>query len=357
MNVTIAGAGPAGLAFAIALAEQAAGHRLTIVDRGSPGDRPGWGVTLRPGAFDFLNLGALSQGPALQGRALWYRGELRVDLPNPEMGSLMTTGRVELVDAMCRRARELGVSFRWGVDAATLDPANADLVVAADGAYSALRERHAAHFRPTRAEGANVFAWLGTSRIFEKLSILVRDDSVPLLAWAYRYSDMMSTLIVELTAETFERTDLARDTELKVAQLLREELQGHAVRARPGMKWRRFPLVRCERLVHDNVVLIGDAAHTTHFSQGFGTVFAFDDARALSTSLTEHASLADALDAYELRQLPKIGEFQQTSTASMRWSEEVTRAADARDADAVEALIAARWPDNAVLRGPMDRPE
>ncbi len=350
-SVVVVGAGPAGLAFAISLARAGAGHRITVVDRRAVGDVHGYGVTLRAPSLAPLELGPLIQGPALEGRALWFRGAPLVDLPNPAAGHLVAMSRGELIRALVRRAEGLGVSLRWQTPADRVDPAEHDLVVAADGASSALRERLATTFAPSVTYGANHFAWLGTSRVFRKLTIMVRDEDVPMLAWAYQYAEDRSTLIVEVSQATFGRV---QPTPADVARILAQELEGHPVLGSPGSVWPRFPTVRCAELVHENVVLIGDAAHTTHYSQGFGTLFAFDDAQVLSQALLEAPSIDEALSRYAHTQQPKVAEFQDTSTQSMHWAEAVVRAADVRDEAAIRAQVALRWPENAVTPGPLD---
>lgn len=354
MDILVVGAGPAGLAFAIAHAQRSGGPRITVVDRRSLDASTGFGVTLRSGAFESVGLGTLVTGPALEGRALWYRGDQIVDLPNPDAGHLVTVARDELVGALRRRAEALGVTLRFGVEGKVLPLEDYDLVVAADGSSSALRARFAEVFRPTVEDGGNVFAWLGTTRVFRKLSVLLRDDDVPLLAWAYQYAEHRSTLIVEVSADTFARSAIDTDTASKVEHLLGAELDGHRVLTGPGPRWQRFPNLRCARLVHDNVVLVGDAAHTTHFSQGFGTLFALDDANVLAESIAGSGSLSDALQTYEQTQQPKVEAYQATCTESMRWGESVTRALDARDDATVRQLVRARWPDNTVTPGPLD---
>lgn len=354
MDVLVIGAGPAGLAFAIARAEQAPDDRIVVVDRRAEDADPGFGVTLRLGAFDVLGLGELVQGPALQGRALWYRGERIVDLPNPDAGHLVTMGRATLTGAMVRRAKALGVTLQWGVDGSQVGFEDHDLVVAADGAGSGIRRRLAASLKPEVREGDNVFAWLGTTRVFPKLSVLLRDDEIPLLGWAYQYDEGLSTLIVEVSGDTFARTGIEHDTVATLSRVLAGELEGHPVLAKPEVRWRRFPTIRCERLFHDNVVLIGDAAHTTHFSQGFGTLFALDDALALAEALASRGSIGEATRAYQASQQPKVEAHQATCNASMQWGVEVTRALDAHDEIAVRRLVDARWSGNAVAPAPLD---
>jgi len=355
VHIVVVGAGPAGLAFAIARAASVPGDCITVVDRRPAGARPGFGITLRSGAFEALGIGDLLQGPALQGRALWYRGVRVIDLPNPDQGQLVTMARSSLVEALVRRAVALGVDVRWEVDAADIALEGYDLVVGADGASSPLRARLAEHFRPVVEEGQNWFAWLGTTRLFPKLTIAMHDEEIPLLAWAYQYAEDRSTLIVERSTDSFAPP--MADALETLSRVLRPELEGHPVLAAGSApRWRRFPTVRCERLVHDNVVLIGDAAHTTHFSQGFGTLFALDDAHTLCRSLEERGSPADAARAYEATQQPKIEAYQATCAQSMRWGESVTRALDAADDEAVRELVEARWPDNAVTPAPLDSP-
>ena len=359
MNVLVLGAGPAGLAFAIALLQHDPAHRVTVVDRRGPADTPGWGVTLRDNAFGFVLGDGFREGFVMQGRAMWWRGQKIIDLPNPPIGHLVTMARSTFLDALRARAEALGVHFRWTTDIATLPDSvldEHDLVVAADGASSSFRQRFADAFRPTAFPGENQFAWLGTSCPFPKLSILVRDAGLPSLAWAYSYAEGQSTLIVEVTQRTFEAEGLGRldadATCARLSALYADELQGHAVRSDAAFRWRRYPNLVNERLFHRNVVLIGDAAHTTHFSQGFGTIFALDDAKALADALAGHG-LPDALERYEAQQQPKIAEYGDTCTRSMRWAEAMTAAADTADEAALKALIDARWPDNAVAAGPM----
>lgn len=360
IKVLVVGAGPAGLAFAIALANRGADHDITVVDRCGPTETPGWGVTLRPQAFDLLKLDAIVDGPKLQGRALWYRGTPIVDLPNPSAGALVTTARAALVHALRARAASVGVRFRWNTNASGLPLDGHDLVVAADGAYSPTRARFAEHLQPTQVDGGNYYVWLGTTKVFPKLTIMLRDDPIPMLGWAYQYSEAQSTLILEVSAQTYERLDVKAATETALARALDVELSGHPVQVAGEPKWRKFPIIRCKKLVHANIALIGDAAHTTHFSQGFGTIFAFDDALALCNALQAEPRIDEALYAYERGQQPKVDAFQSTSIDSMRWAEAMTNAADSRDESAVHVLVAQRWPDNTVTRGPLmpepDRP-
>jgi len=360
MHILVLGAGPAGMAFAIAMKQHDPSHQITVVDRRGPADTPGWGVTLRDNAFGFVLGEGFSEGVAMKGRAMWLRGKKIIDLPNPPIGHLVTMARSTFLDALQARAEALGVDFRWQTDGRSFPDSvldDHDLVVAADGASSPSRARFAEVFEPQSFPGENWFAWLGTSCPFPKLSILVRDAGLPSLAWGYSYAPGHSTLIVEVTAATHEAQGLADLSAAQTCERLSdhfaEELQGHSVQADGAFRWRRYPNLINKRLVHRNLVLIGDAAHTTHFSQGFGTIFALDDAKALADALAE-SSIPEALASYEAGQQPKIAAYGDTCTQSMRWAEAMTQATDAADEAALRQLIDARWPDNAVVAGPMD---
>jgi 2-polyprenyl-6-methoxyphenol hydroxylase-like FAD-dependent oxidoreductase len=360
MKVLVVGAGPAGLAFAILMAE-AGGHELTIVERSAPDESSGWGITLRNDALSFLGIGDALTTQRLQGRAFQLRGERVVDLPNPAAAYLVTFERAHLLELLRRRCARAGVELRFQVDVATIDDAaleRYDLVVAADGANSALRRRHAEAFEPTISPGRNWFTWLATPALFQKLTILLSDAPLPLLGWSYRYSSDRSTLIVECSDASFQRSGLSEMTSEEgcaaLAAAFARDLGGEPVLCGASLRWQRFPVVTCRRLVHRNLALIGDAAHTTHFSQGFGTSFGFDDALALASALSGATSLSAALESYEAAQRPKIDDFQATSTKSMRWAESLIDAAEVADDARIRALIAARWPDNAVPPGPLE---
>jgi len=362
MKTLIVGAGPAGLSFAALTAAADHCQDITVMERNAEDQTPGWGITLRDHALALLGLEKRVAFQELEGREFWYRAELIVNLPCPHGSALVTMPRTALIKALIDCCRERGVGVRYEVDAASLSDselATYDLVVAADGASSGLRKRAAGVFKPTVSPGRNRYAWLGAAVPFRKLTILLRDQGVPLLAWAYRYTPDRSTFIVECTERTWESNfadHVLRQAGTTITKAFETELAGQAVLAGSSMPWQRHQTISCERLHHRNLVLVGDAAHTTHFSQGFGTMFAFDDAVSLHTALKESASVEQALWAYEAQQRPKIAAFQSIATTSMRWGERLLDRAEDGDAGAVRALIAARWPNNEVMPSPLAPP-
>ena len=360
MKILVVGAGPAGLSFATLMAEAERRAQVTVIERGAASEEPGWGVTLRDNALSFLGLGDPSAMKALEGRAFFHRGERVVDLPNPAT-HLVTVSRAELTRILGERSARAGVDIVYETDGATLsdaDLARYDVVVGADGANSGIRRRFAEAFGPTATQGDNEYAWLATPATFSKLTILLRDEEVPLLAWAYGYSENRSTFIVECSAAAFASETSFRGPAdgccRRIAEVFESELGGQPVLHGPAFRWQRFAMISCQRLAHRNVALVGDAAHTTHFSQGFGTMFAFDDAIALHAALMSAPDTAHALESYEASQRPKIENFQATSAKSMRWAEQMVAAGARRDDRAVRDLIAARWSNNEVTQGPLD---
>jgi anthraniloyl-CoA monooxygenase len=362
MKILVAGGGPAGLSTAALLARASKANKVTLIERRQRSDSHGWGVTLRNQALSFLELGRLLEPQWLAGRRFLVRGECRVDYPNPPEVCLATLARDDLVAALAARCEDSGVAFHYGVDATRMPAAQIeefDVVVAADGAHSRLRERWASAFEPTVTHGENWYAWLATDCAFPKLTIVLSDRNVPLLAWAYQYAPGLSSFIIERQDLAPEHAEVLHSPVSKqcraLAHSFQPELRGHSLFCAEATHWARFPLVRCKRLHAGQVVLVGDAAHTTHFSQGFGTMFAFDDACALNEALQGATSVAAGLEAYERAQTPRIAQFQAAADASRQWSEQLLAALNAKQERQVQVLVAARWPVNNAPPAPAPR--
>lgn len=361
MKVLVVGAGPAGLSFATLLARSDPAHDITVIERSPDGEDPGWGVTLRTHALSFLDLDKKLSPQMLNGRACWYRGELAVDLPYPPTVGLATISRTELRKVLAECCTSAGARILYETDGALLrdpDLAAYDLVVAADGRHSAIRQLHAEVFRPTEKQGRNHYSWLAIEKPFDTLTILMEDKDLPMLAWAYKYTEGLSTFIVETTEKALESSGLSRLSPAEsckvIGKVFERVLDGARVLCSTSVRWQSFPTISCERLQHRNIALIGDAAHTAHFSQGFGTMFAFDDVLALHAALTETASVEQGLEVYEAVQRPKIATLQEVASASMRWAEATVEALELRDEARTRAQIEARWPNNDVPPSPMD---
>lgn len=361
MRVLVVGAGPAGLSFATLLAQSDPSHDITVIERNPAGDDPGWGVTLRNYALSFIGLDRKLTPQALKGRACWYRGELAMDLLYPPTDGLAAISRGALQKTLVECCVEAGVRVTFDTDGSRLaasDLAAYDLVVAADGRSSPTRQLHADVFQPRATQGRSQYAWLAVEKPFDKLTILLEDGDIPMLAWAYKYTDTLSTFIVESTEKAVERAGLSRRSAEEVCKTIgkgfERVLGGARLLSAPSIRWQSFPTISCARLQHANIALIGDAAHTAHFSQGFGTMFAFDDALALHAAITGTTSVEQGLAQYEAVQRPKIAALQETATASMRWSEATVDALELRDEARVRAQIEARWPNNEMPVAPMD---
>jgi anthraniloyl-CoA monooxygenase len=238
--------------------------------------------------------------------------------------------RQRLLEILVERCDELGVELEFESElTAVTRMSDVDLVVAADGANSALREQHAADFQPVIDWRPNRFVWLGTTRPFPAFTFYFKYDGHGL--WrvhAYRYAKGRSTFIVETTEETLRAAGLEdaseRETVAFCEAMFASELEGHRLISNRSI-WRRFPTVRNGSWSADNMVLIGDAAHTAHFSVGSGTKLAMEDAIALADALHTESDVGTALATYEEERRPPVESLQRAAQASLQWFEGTER--------------------------------
>ena len=333
MKITCIGGGPAGLFFASLIKQADPRHDVTVFERNRPDDTFGFGVV-----FSDATEEALAKADPLITQAMGRHAHRWDDIEVHHRGeTLVSTGhgfsglsRRTLLTLLHERCRDAGVHLCFGHE--VFEPErrrDADLVVAADGVNSVVRERYRAAFAPQVDERPNRFVWLGTTRPFPAFTFYFKSD--PHGLWrvhAYQYEPGASTFIVEATEATWLAAGLDRVDELGTIafceRLFADELQGHRLVSNRSI-WRRFPTVRNEHWHHGNVVLMGDAAHTAHFSVGSGTKLAMEDAIALAAALREHARVPDALAAYEAARRPAVESLQRAAQVSLQWFEDTER--------------------------------
>ncbi|MEU5764102.1 bifunctional salicylyl-CoA 5-hydroxylase/oxidoreductase [Nocardia sp. NPDC047648] len=341
MRIAIIGGGPAGLYFAALAKQLDPANRITIWERNAADDTFGFGVV-----FSDETLGGIEHADERIFAAMrehfarWsdidihYRGQVRTSGGQ----GFAAMGRKDLLEILQRRCRELGVTIHFRTQAPDVAElaATHDLVLAADGVNSTVRTRFAETFHPDLDRRHNKYIWLGTDRVFEAFEFFVKHTPHGVMqVHAYPYSDQRSTFIVEMHEtvwrragfDSFAQTDLipGQSDEASItalAEIFADELDGHALLAN-NSRWIEFTTVRNRHWRHDNVILMGDAAHTAHFSIGSGTKLAMEDALALAACLHESDSVQAALEAYERERRPVVESIQRAAQASLEWFESI----------------------------------
>ena len=345
IQVVTVGGGPAGLYLAILLRRADPAGRVVVLERNAPDDAYGWGVV-----FSEQTLATLAAADPDSYAAIERHFVRWDDIAVHAHGRVVTSGghgfvgvaRQALLRVLAGRARALGAELRFGCAVegpdtlATLGLDGADVIVAADGVHSALRRAHADVFRPDLDVRPARFVWLGTTRRFDAFSFLFAERGEGIYqAHAYRFDAHRSAFIVECDERSWRAAGFdAMDADATVAAceaLFAPWLEGHALaynlaphqRAAP---WQRFTRVANERWHARRVVLLGDAAHTAHFSIGSGTKLAMEDAIALADALTTgDGTLAERFARYQAVRQSEAMRLQNAARNSMEWFEHVGR--------------------------------
>lgn len=333
MKVVCVGGGPAGLYLAILLKRQNPSHEIAVHERNPEGSTYGWGVTYWRALLDRLHTCDPESARAIEaGSVRWTQGvaHVRGQVARQPGDAGHGIGRHRLLEILAERARDLGVRLEFEDEITPGDLPDADLVVAADGIHSALRTQHAGHFGTEATEGRNHYVWLGTTRVFDSFTFAFAETGHGWVwCYGYPYDDGHSTCVIECAPDTL--TGLGLDAMDEAGQLdLLEKLfagilDGHPLVGGSSAAWPAFRTLTNRTWHHGNLVLLGDAAHTTHYSIGAGTTLALEDAMCLADALREHTLLPDALTAYERRRRAELVSAQSAARLSAQWYENLPR--------------------------------
>ena len=335
MKIVCVGGGPAGLYFSISAKLRNPAHDITVIERNPAGVTYGWGVTFSDPLLDSLyHNDPASARKIFESPASWHNQEVCVGTQRAHLGGYgYAIGRKHLLDILVDRAAELGVDIQFEREVNDLsEVSDANLVVACDGVNSRIRRFYRQHFQTDAVVGRNKYLWLGTHRIFQSFMFAFEETPAGWIwFYSYPYNADTTTFIVECSPETWTGLGFDRlspdDSLKKLEQIFAHHLDGHALmnsmRHLGKIPWLNFTRITNRSWHHDNVVLMGDAAHTTHFSIGSGTTLAMKDAVGLADSLEAHDDLQAGLAHYEQKRRADILGLQNAALHSTEWFEDV----------------------------------
>jgi anthraniloyl-CoA monooxygenase len=332
MKINILGGGPAGLYFAILMKKRDPALEIAVYERDGPDDTFGWGIVFSGRSMSLLEERD-PESHARIARALqtWdnvdvvHRGET-ISVGGNNFSGI---ARLAFLNALHARCRELGVDLRFRTAIADVETLrDCDLLVGADGGNSLVRRTYVDFFQTVIDVRQNRYIWLGTPRLFHGLTMIFHETEAGLfIAHAYKFSPTTSTFIVECPPQTWLRAGLGRmapeETCRHLAEVFAGPLHGQPLLSNNYVKWQNFPLIRNKQWSHENVVLLGDALHTAHFSIGSGTRLAVEDAMALADAFAQHGDVPAALAAFQRARKPRVDELQEAATVSLAWLENV----------------------------------
>ncbi|HEY7705033.1 MAG TPA: FAD-dependent monooxygenase, partial [Acidimicrobiia bacterium] len=340
MKVVCVGGGPAGLYLAILLRRFRPDIEIQVLERNQLGDAYGFGVVFSDETLTRLEQADPESYDQIS-RSFRRWGDIEVRLPDGE--SIVSGGhgfaaisRRRLLEILDKRALDLGALIEHGVEITDRRQLpEAGLVVGADGLSSRVRRWIEPNVRPSITTHRNKYVWFGTPKVFDRFTfIFLETPAGRVWAHIYPYDEQTSTFIVETSPETwrdlgFTSVDLPPGaSDLRslqaCADLFADHLDGAGLLGN-NSKWLEFSTLKCERWSGEGMVLLGDAAHTAHFSVGSGTKLAMEDSVALAESLARHDRVDEALVEYERERRPEVASLQRAASASRQWFEGVDR--------------------------------
>ena len=334
MKIEVIGGGPAGLYFSLLMKKADPSHQIKIYEQNRPDDTFGFGVVFSAETLGhFRDYDEVSYDRIRETFAYWddivtyFKGSKVPVSGNGFCGM----SRKDLLLILHQCCREVGVEMEFQREIKSLDDldSDADMILAANGINSWVRDEYADHFKPSFDWRPNKFVWLGSTKPLPAFTFDFRENDAGI--WnlhAYQYNSEMSTMIVETTEDAWLKAGMENareeDTVAYVTELYKDLLDGHPIITNRSM-WRNFPMIRCETWIKDNVVIMGDCAHTAHYSIGSGTKLAMEDAIALFECCQAESDARAALKLYDENRRDEVERTQHAADVSLSWFENVRR--------------------------------
>lgn len=334
MKITVIGGGPGGLYFSILVKKAMPACEINVYERNRADDSFGFGVVFSDETLsEFLTRDPQSYDLIRGSFAYWDELDVARDGEKVRItgNGFCGCSRKTLLQLLQQRCREEGVNLHFEANVDDLNRfSDSDIIVAADGINSAIRDKHAVAFGTKIAPKSNRFVWLGSTRPLDAFTYFFRTTPYgTFVAHTYQYEEGMSTWIFETTDETWQKAGFnvtdEEDTIAKLSELFKEELDGHGLITNRS-HWRQFPVITNDKWSHNNIVLLGDAKATAHYSIGSGTKLAMECAISLADSVIKHTTNTKAVfENYEKLRRSRVEMIQHAANVSLQWFEDMDR--------------------------------
>jgi len=348
MKIDIIGGGPAGMYFAILMKKADPAHQITVYERNGPDDTFGWGVV-----FSGKTLANLRDAdePSHAEITRSFEAWDNVDVVHRDQkisihgNSFSGIARIRLLNILQARCRDLNITihFKSEVNDIRKLVIDCDLLIGADGVNSTVRQNFTDQFQPSLDIRPNKYIWYGTNYLFHGLTLTFRETPAGVFAaHSYKFNETTSTFIVECDQQTWNaagfRNMADAQTRAYLGEVFMPDLKGHPLLSN-NSKWTNFVLVKNTSWFHDNIVLLGDALHTAHFSIGSGTKLAMEDAIALKQCFDGTSDVGATLQQFEVTRKPVIEDYQAAAHESMLWFENARQYMHLEPIDLAYALM------------------